>query len=165
MYWTPKICSTKQLNLHDCEQSTGWLHIQIWVFFLQTQDCPMASTLFCQPTNQPIHLFLNTFSGIVCMAQSSFSLNQPLGRFSLLVVMSVCLCVCPSVPSPNTHFRLNWRLLVEGHIANISLRSNNFFFIFFFSSLFLMIYLVFQLFWVLKPAYCGTRYCDPAYCG
>ena len=48
-----------------------------------------------------------------------FKLNWPLGRFNLLVAMSVCL----SVPLRKTHLLVDWRLLVKGRIANIGLPS------------------------------------------
>ena len=43
--------------------------------------------------------------------------------------MSVCLSVCLSVPSRNTHLSVCLRFLVEGRIANTSLASQ-FFFVF-----------------------------------
>ena len=52
-------------------------------------------------------------------------LIDPLVRFSPRVAMSVCLSVCLSVPSPNTHFRVLWRLLVKERIPNIGLWWHN----------------------------------------
>ena len=55
--------------------------------------------------------------------QSNFSMNRPLGRFSLLVLMSVCVYVClwvfVSVPSRKPLFERLWRLLVKSHPPNI----------------------------------------------
>ena len=51
---------------------------------------------------------------------------DPLVRFSPRVAMSVCLSVCLSVPSPTTHFRVLWRLLVKERIPNIGLWWHNF---------------------------------------
>ena len=38
------------------------------------------------------------------------------------VRLYVCMSVCLSVTIQNTHFRVSWRLLVEGRIANIDLQ-------------------------------------------
>ena len=46
------------------------------------------------------------------------TLNWPLGRFSLLPEMSVCVCVRAK---QNTLFWRSWRPLVEGPITNIGL--------------------------------------------
>ena len=62
------------------------------------------------------------------MHEHKFSLNWPLGRFSLLVAMSVCVSVLESVTIQNTHFQVSWRLLVEGCNANIGLLTQFFFF-------------------------------------
>ena len=46
------------------------------------------------------------------------------------VIESPCTLVCLFEPSQNTHFRVSWRLLVKGRIANIGLWSRFFWMIF-----------------------------------
>ena len=81
-----------------------------------------------------------------------FSLNQPLCRLSQRVAMSICLSVCLSVcllsvTIQNTPFRVSWRLLVKGHIANIGIRWHYFFFLFCFDNLVFLF--LFSGFWYL----------------
>ena len=76
-----------------------------------------------------------------------FSLNRPLGLFSLLFPMSVCVPVCVIA---KTHFLLDQRLLVEECFTNIGMPSTLFFF----------------GFWrlILKKQNLDFGYCKPAYC-
>ena len=50
-----------------------------------------------------------------------FTNSAPLGRVGHRVAMSVCVSVCLSLPSRNTHFRRSCRPLVEDRIPNIGL--------------------------------------------
>ena len=68
------------------------------------------------------------------------------------VIELQCQCVCVSVTIQNTHFRVSWRLLVEGYIANIGLQWHNFMF-----CSVLLIFWVFQLFRVLGASLLWAR--------
>ena len=50
-----------------------------------------------------------------------FTNSAPLGRVGHRAAMSVCVSVCLSVPSRNTHFRRSCRPLVEDRVSNIGL--------------------------------------------
>ena len=72
------------------------------------------------------------------------------------LIESRCPSVCRSVTIQNTHFRVSWRLLVDGRMANIGLWWHNCFL----SFPFWWFVYVFQFFGFSEPAYC-----EPAYCG
>ena len=84
-------------------------------WFLKTNNCQKCSllTLFL------FHLCI--FVDIFSFDDSFFTNSAPLGRVGHRVVMSVCVSVCLSVPSRNTHFRRSCRPLVEDRVPNIGL--------------------------------------------
>ena len=78
---------------------------------------------------------------------TSFHFIGPRGRFSHRVAMSVCMSVCLSVTIQNAHFRMSWRLLVEGLIASIGLQWHNFLFLFLFQWFFCCVFQLVLVFW------------------
>ena len=83
-------------------------------------DGPCSNWLklfFAHPQNSQN---FNNNNNKYCYYQQDFHWLWTLGRVSHRVAMSVCLCVCLSVPLWNTYFRLSWTLLVEGRIPKLA---------------------------------------------
>ena len=88
------------------------------VFFLNCTESLNYIQLFLFDLPTRFVFFFNIEN---CTKPKTFSLNQTLGRFSLLITMSVCLCDCASA---GTQHHVDRKLLIEDSIANITKLSH-----------------------------------------